>query len=145
MSDRDATFSGEESEIGGFEPEAAPPKRRPGRAPARRRGSGTPASAREVSGPLDVRQLYMNQIQDIPVLDREAVAQLSNRIREQMALFERSLLEIPGAALRVVAEWESRRSRGLPLSKAWRTHVSTCSSSMILATFASAGVSDKGE
>jgi RNA polymerase sigma factor (sigma-70 family) len=55
----------------------------------------------------------MNQIQDIPVLGREEVAQLSHRIREQEEVFERSLLEIPGAALRVVQEWESRRSRGL--------------------------------
>ena len=114
MLDRHATFSGEESEIGGLELETAPPKRRPGRATARRRRSGAPASSlRDATGPLDARQLYMNQIQDIPVLDRETVAQLSNRIREEMAVFERSLLEIPGASLRVVAEWESRRARGL--------------------------------
>jgi RNA polymerase sigma factor (sigma-70 family) len=112
--DRHATFSGEESEIGSFELETAPPKRRPGRATAHRRKSKAPASSlRDTTGPLDARQLYMNQIQDIPVLDRETVAQLSNRISEEMAVFERSLLEIPGAALRVVAEWESRRARGL--------------------------------
>jgi RNA polymerase sigma factor (sigma-70 family) len=112
LSDREATLSGEESQIGvGFEPESSPPpKHRPG--PATRRGSAA-AAVRGASAPLDARQLYMNQIQAIPVLDREAVAQLSGRIREQQALFERSLLEIPGAALRVVEEWESRRSRGL--------------------------------
>jgi RNA polymerase sigma factor (sigma-70 family) len=82
------------------------------RAPARRRSPAT-GRLRPASGPLDARQLYMNQIQDIPVLDREAVARLSDRIREQQALFERSLLEIPGAARRVVEEWESRRARGL--------------------------------
>ncbi|MGH7337971.1 MAG: sigma-70 family RNA polymerase sigma factor, partial [Myxococcota bacterium] len=117
MSDREATLSVEESEIGelaGFELESAPvPERRPSRAAVRRRKSRTAASVHEAYTPLDARQLYMNQIQDIPVLDREEVARLSNRISEQMALFERSLLEIPGAALRIVAEWESRRARGL--------------------------------
>jgi RNA polymerase sigma factor (sigma-70 family) len=100
--------------IADFELESAPaakdvPSRR---GPARRR-SPAAARLRPSSGPLDSRQLYMNQIQDIPVLDREAVARLSDRIREQQALFERSLLEIPGAARRVVEEWESRRARGL--------------------------------
>ncbi|HKA14251.1 MAG TPA: RNA polymerase sigma factor RpoD/SigA [Myxococcota bacterium] len=55
----------------------------------------------------------MSQIQNIPVLDREAVAELSKQIREQQGLFERSLLEIPGAARKVVDEWESRRAKGL--------------------------------
>lgn len=114
LSHREATLSGEESQIGGFEPESSPPpKRRPSRTVTRRRSAAAAAPLRGASAPLDARQLYMNQIQAIPVLDREAVAQLSDRIREQQALFEGSLLEIPGAALRVVAEWESRRSRGL--------------------------------
>src|SRR5262249_29891713 len=79
----------------------------------RRRHPAGEGSLRGTSTPLDARQLYMNQIQDIPVLAREEVAQISNRIREQQDVFERSLLEIPGAPLRVVEEWESRRSRGL--------------------------------
>jgi len=111
--DRDATLFGDESQIGGLELESSPPrKRRPSRTATPRRSAAAPLPRRE-STPLDARQLYMNQIQDIPVLDREAVAKLSGRIREQQGLFERSLLEIPGAALRVVEEWESRRSRGL--------------------------------
>jgi RNA polymerase sigma factor (sigma-70 family) len=71
------------------------------------------ARGRNANPPLDARQLYMNQIQDIPVLSREAVAELSKQIREQQALFERTLLEIPGAVQRAVEEWESRRARGL--------------------------------
>jgi RNA polymerase sigma factor (sigma-70 family) len=116
LSDREATLSAEESPIGGFEPEpdVTPPRKpRLRRAVPRRRNAAGGLRLREASAPLDARQLYMNQIQDIPVLDREAVAKLSNSIREQQALFERSLLEIPGAALRVVEEWESRRARGL--------------------------------
>src|SRR5206468_3299328 len=79
----------------------------------RRRSAAAAVPLRSANAPLDARQLYMNQIQAIPVLGREAVAQLSDRIHEQQALFECSLLEIPGAALRVVEEWESRRSRAV--------------------------------
>jgi RNA polymerase sigma factor (sigma-70 family) len=68
---------------------------------------------RTASAPLDARQLYMNQIQDIPVLDREEVAALSYQIREHQNEFERSLLGIPGAVRLVVEHWESRRQRGL--------------------------------
>ncbi len=67
----------------------------------------------EADGPLDTRQHYMSQIQDIPVLSREEVCDLSRRIREEQGLFEQALLEIPGAGLLLVEEWESRRSRGL--------------------------------
>src|SRR5262245_37872256 len=102
------------SESADYEPEVAPPRqRRSRRATSGRRSVAGELRLREASAPLDARQLYMSQIQDIPVLDREAVAELSNRIREQQALFERALLGIPGAALRVVEEWQSRRSRGL--------------------------------
>jgi RNA polymerase sigma factor (sigma-70 family) len=115
LSDRDAALSGGEDQIGGFGLESSPASQdAPSpRAPARRRSPAPAARLRGSSGPLDTRQLYMNQIQDIPVLGREAVARLSDRIREQQGLFERSLLEIPGAVKRVVEEWESRRSRGL--------------------------------
>ena len=113
MSDRDATLY-EESQVGSIALDSSPgPDGRRSRAPARRRGSASPVRMRAASAPLDARQLYMNQIQDIPVLDRQAVADLSDQIREQQAVFERSLLEIPGAALHVLEEWESRRARGL--------------------------------
>jgi len=83
-------------------------------APAERQRAATPpARLRAATGPLDARQLYMNQIQDIPVLKREAVAALSDRIHEQQNLFEQALLEIPGAAHAVVEHWESRRRGGL--------------------------------
>ncbi len=111
MSDRDAALSGE-GEIGGFAQESGPADASEPRARARRRAAA-PVRFPGSSAPLDARQLYMSQIQDIPVLRREEVAELSDRIREQQELFERSLLEIPGAARRVVEEWEARRSRGL--------------------------------
>ena len=118
MSDRDAARTrGDDQigEIGGFDLESPEPvSDAPAPiVPARRRTNGAPARLRAGSGALDTRQLYMNQIQDIPVLSREAVAELSAKIHEHQDLFERSLLEIPGAAKRVVEEWEDRRARGL--------------------------------
>ncbi len=74
---------------------------------ARRRVAETPPT------PLDARQLYMSQIQAIPVLDREAVAELSGRMRGHQRDFERALLAIPAAARWLVDHWESRRERGL--------------------------------
>jgi RNA polymerase primary sigma factor len=115
VSDRDAAQAlGDE--IGGYALESGgPPDESGDHAPVER----TVASPRPVrfrassDARLDARQLYMSQIQDIPVLTREAVAELSKLIREQEALFERTLLEIPGASLRIVEEWEDRRARGL--------------------------------
>jgi len=77
------------------------------RAVRARRGDPDPGE------PLNARQLYMNQIQDIPVLDRETVAALSDRLREQQRLFEVALLSIPGTARLVLERWQSRRERGL--------------------------------
>ena len=65
------------------------------------------------AGPLDARQLYMSQIQDIPVLDRDAAAEVSNGMREHQREFERVLLAIPEVLRWLVARWESRRERGL--------------------------------
>ncbi|TMA33133.1 MAG: sigma-70 family RNA polymerase sigma factor [Deltaproteobacteria bacterium] len=118
MSDRDAALSGDGDQVGGFALESEPvdePASRSARArpTARRSPAADAAALRGSSGRLDARQLYMSQIQDIPVLAREAVADLSKLIREQQGLFERSLFEIPGAALKVVEEWESRRAKGL--------------------------------
>ena len=115
VSDRDAAQAVED-EIGGYALESG--------APADASGDGAPAdrpapTLRPVrfrassDARLDARQLYMSQIQDIPVLSREAVAELSKLIHEQQDLFERTLLEIPGAAVRAVEEWEERRARGL--------------------------------
>ncbi len=84
-------------------------------APARKRGGQPVASARRADpiGPLNAREHYMNQIQDIPVLSREEVAELSDGLREQQRVFEQSLLAIPGTARLVVERWESRREAGL--------------------------------
>ncbi len=114
MSDRDAALSGDEGRIGDFAAESAPAwDGEPLEKPVKRRAAATPARLRSSGAMLDARQLYMNQIQDVPVLSREAIAVISDRIREQQVVFEDSLLAIPGAAKRVVAEWDSRRSRGL--------------------------------
>jgi len=111
VSDRDAQAVGEE--IGGYALESAPEDASGVGAPADRPAEAAPVRFRSSGTRLDARQLYMSQIQDIPVLSRETVAELSKHIREQQDAFERSLLEIPGAALRVVEEWEERRARGL--------------------------------
>ena len=65
------------------------------------------------AGPLDARQLYMSQIQDIPVLDREAVAAISARMRGHQHDFEAALLAVPDVVRWLVGRWESRRERGL--------------------------------
>ena len=80
MTDRDAAQAVED-EIGGYALE--------GGAPADANGDGAPADRPAAPGPvryrgsdtrLDARQLYMGQIQDIPVLSREAVAELSKHL-----------------------------------------------------------------
>ena len=79
-----------------------------------RRGKSAGARRKDDEvGPLDARQLYMNQIQDVPVLGREAVAELCDRMRTQQARFEQALFAIPGTARMIVERWESRRQRGL--------------------------------
>jgi len=82
---------------------------------ARKIGGQAVASALRADpiGPMNARELYMNQIQDIPVLSREEVAELSDGLREQQRLFEASLLAIPGTARLVVERWEARREAGL--------------------------------
>jgi RNA polymerase sigma factor (sigma-70 family) len=115
VSDRDAAQAVGD-EIGGYalESGAAADATGDGAPSTRYAPSPSPVRFRTSSDArLDARQLYMSQIQDIPVLSREAVAELSKLIREQEALFERTLLEIPGASLRIVEEWEERRARGL--------------------------------
>src|SRR5262245_28870945 len=96
LSDRDVSLALDEGAVvGAFTADhvtEVPKGRRPGRAARPKRPRAAAASQRFRSqGPLDARQLYMNQIQDIPVLSREAVAELSNRIREHQSEFERSL------------------------------------------------------
>jgi RNA polymerase sigma factor (sigma-70 family) len=95
-----ARRSGGSRQIGTGAPRRAPSARS-------RRSEVDPADS------LNARQLYMNQIQDIPVLDRETVAGLSDRLREQQRVFERALLSVPGTARLVVERWTERRSRGL--------------------------------
>ncbi|MEM7413156.1 MAG: sigma-70 family RNA polymerase sigma factor [Myxococcota bacterium] len=78
----------------------------------------------------------MSQIQDVPVLGREAVAELCGRMREQQERFESALFAIPGTARMLVERWESRRQRGLVTAvlcrhardgsgKNWGEHVDT--------------------
>ena len=55
----------------------------------------------------------MSQIQDIPVLSKAEVADLSKRMREEQAHFENALLAIPAADRALVEHWEARRERGL--------------------------------
>jgi RNA polymerase sigma factor (sigma-70 family) len=112
VTDRDAAQAVDD-EIGGYAFESGATAANSDGAPADRPAAPGPVRFRSSDTRLDARQLYMSQIQDIPVLSREAVAELSKHIREQQEQFERSLLEIPGAALRVVEEWEERRARGL--------------------------------
>jgi RNA polymerase sigma factor (sigma-70 family) len=116
LSDRDVSLALDEGAVVGTFADDATEVRterpsRPVRRPRRPRAAAQ--RFRSQSGPVDARQLYMNQIQDIPVLDRETVAELSNRIRAHQNEFERSLLAIPGAARLVVEHWETRRQRGL--------------------------------
>jgi RNA polymerase primary sigma factor len=117
--DRDALQIAEEGRgQGSWSPEpAAARNTRDTRANARKAPRRVQAAAGALRadpiGPLNARELYMNQIQDIPVLSREEVAALSDRLREQQRLFEQSLLAVPGTARLVVEHWESRRAAGL--------------------------------
>lgn len=116
MFDRELShFGGEGRGIGSLSEPRGAGARSAGSRPTPRRAQRPARRSRqeEADGPLDARQHYMSQIQDIPVLSREEVSELSQRIREQQAHFEKALLEISGAGLLLVEEWESRRARGL--------------------------------
>jgi RNA polymerase sigma factor (sigma-70 family) len=84
---------------------------------------GAPSSDEEARGPVgarraqvassDAQQAYMRSIQDIPLLDREQVAELMREMRRHQRSFERSVFSIPGCAILVLERWEERRDGGL--------------------------------
>jgi RNA polymerase sigma factor (sigma-70 family) len=61
---------------------------------------------------LDARAAYLQSIQDVPVLSRERVYELTREMRRNEADFERELLSVPGVATLFLERWRQRLDKG---------------------------------
>jgi RNA polymerase sigma factor (sigma-70 family) len=84
------------------------PRRAAGRAQKREVARRAPGPAES----LDARSAYLQSIQDVPVLSRERVYELTREMRRYEAEFEREVLSVPGVALLFLERWRERRDTG---------------------------------
>jgi RNA polymerase sigma factor (sigma-70 family) len=61
---------------------------------------------------LDARHAYMRRVQDVRLLSKQEVAELSSEIDSERAAFADALAPIPGTARLLLERWQDRRDTG---------------------------------
>ncbi len=71
-----------------------------------------PSRESDDSALLDTRHAYMRRVQDVPLLSKDEVAELSAEIATQRGAFADALAPIPGTANLLLERWNDRRDHG---------------------------------